>query len=191
MDEVLTKMEKEADMGSGDITLYKLFIYLSYVLEYAKKPIVLMIDEVDIATNNQVFLDFLAKLRVDYLNRQNRLTFQSVILVGVYNIKHLRTKIRPDDQHKNNSTWNIAADFDIDMSLSAAGIEGMLADYETDYNTGMDIREMAALIYDYTSGYPFLVSRLCKYIDEKIAGTRIFLIKELHGRTQDFNLPTE
>ena len=26
---------------------------------------------------------------------------------------------------------------------------------------------MAALLYDYTSGYPYLVSRLCRLIDEK------------------------
>ena len=32
----------------------------------------------------------------------------------------------------------------------------------------MNIRLIAGLIYDYTSGYPFLVSRLCKIMDEKI-----------------------
>lgn len=39
----------------------------------------------------------------------------------------------------------------------------------------MDVNEIAGLIYDYTSGYPFLVSRLCKIIDEKIAGSVSFL----------------
>ena len=33
----------------------------------------------------------------------------------------------------------------------------------------MNIRSMAGLIYDYTAGYPFLVSRICKIMDEKIA----------------------
>jgi len=32
----------------------------------------------------------------------------------------------------------------------------------------MDIKEIAKLLYEYTSGYPFLVSRICKLIDEKI-----------------------
>lgn len=34
----------------------------------------------------------------------------------------------------------------------------------------MDAAEMAGLLDDYTSGYPYLVSRLCKLIDEKVAG---------------------
>ena len=44
----------------------------------------------------------------------------------------------------------------------------MLADYEEDHQTGMNIQEIAGLIYDYTSGYPFLVSRICKLMDEKV-----------------------
>ena len=32
-----------------------------------KKPVVMMIDEVDSASNNQVFIDFLAQLRGYYL----------------------------------------------------------------------------------------------------------------------------
>lgn len=54
------------------------------------------------------------------------------------------------------------------MNFTRTDIEGMLISYENDYHTGMDLRLMAGLMYDYTSGYPFLVSRLCKIIDEKI-----------------------
>ena len=70
-----------------------------------------------------------------------------------------------------NSPWNIAADFLIDMSFSIQDIEGMLQEYEQDHKTGMDTRALAELIYDYTSGYPFLVSRSCKLMDEYISGT--------------------
>lgn len=38
----------------------------------------------------------------------------------------------------------------------------------------MDIGEISGLLYAYTSGYPYLVSRLCKLMDEKIAGTEAF-----------------
>ena len=69
-----------------------------------------------------------------------------------------------------NSPWNIAADFDVVMSFSCQEIGGMLAEYEQDWHTGMDAAEMAGLLDDYTSGYPYLVSRLCKLIDEKVAG---------------------
>lgn len=74
--------------------------------------------EVDSASNNQVFLDFLAQLRSGYLERDIVPTFKSVILAGVYGIKNLKIKIRPEEEHKRNSTWNIAARFDVDMSLS-------------------------------------------------------------------------
>lgn len=139
-----------------------------------EKPIVLMIDEVDTATNNQVFLDFLGKLRSNYLKREKNpdyKTFQSVILTGVTDVKHLRSKIRSEDEHKVNSPWNIAADFDIDMSLSENGIKGMLDEYEADHHTGMDTEAIAKFIREYTEGYPFLVSRICQLIDEDVSKT--------------------
>ncbi|MBQ9252512.1 MAG: AAA family ATPase [Clostridia bacterium] len=140
----------------------------------AKKPVVLLIDEVDSATNNQVFLDFLAQLRDGYISRDTDEipTFQSVILAGVTDIKHLRSKIRDADQHKVNSPWNIAADFDIDMSLSESGIKGMLDEYEADHHTGMNSTQIAKQIRDYTRGYPYLVSRICQLLDEKMVPAR-------------------
>lgn len=154
--------------------LFDLFLLLSGICEASDKPVVLLIDEVDTASNNQVFLDFLAQLRGYYIDRDEVPTFQSVILAGVYDIKSLKAKIRSEDAHKTNSPWNIAADFNLDMSLPEAGIAGMLEDYERDYHTGMDVKEISELIYDYTSGYPFLVSRICKLVDEKIAGSQAF-----------------
>ena len=45
----------------------------------------------------------------------------------------------------------------------------MLEAYEKDHQTGMNIEKMAKAIYDYTSGYPFLVSRICQLMDEDIS----------------------
>ena len=140
----------------------------------SEKRIVLIIDEVDSATNNQVFLDFLAQLRSQYLKREKNQqfrSFQSVILAGVTDVKHLKSRIRPEDMHKVNSPWNIAADFDIDMSLSADGIRGMLNEYEADHHTGMDTAAIAKTIREYTNGYPYLVSRICQLIDENVCRT--------------------
>jgi hypothetical protein len=67
-----------------------------------------------------------------------------------------------------NSPWNIAANFNVDMSFSPREIATMLTEYETDHQTGMDIDLIAEEIYSYTSGYPFLVSRICKCIDEEM-----------------------
>ena len=67
-------------------SLRKLFSLLSKLCAKSLKPIVLIIDEVDSATNNQVFLDFLAQLRGYFLTREKTPTFQSVILAGVYDL---------------------------------------------------------------------------------------------------------
>jgi hypothetical protein len=136
--------------------------------ELARRGVVLMIDEVDRATDFGVFSAFLGMLRKKYLSRSSKgtLTFHSVILAGVHDIKNLRARIRPDSEHSYNSPWNIAANFDIDMSFSPPEIATMLDEYEGDHSTGMNISAVAEQIYYYTSDYPFLVSRLCKTIDE-------------------------
>lgn len=156
--------------GRENARLSRLFRCLSRWCAGADKKIVLMIDEVDSAANNQVFLDFLAQLRGYYIQRDKRAAFQSVILTGVYDIKNLKRKFAGEDERKVNSPWNIAADFLVDMDFSKEDIRGMLEEYEQDYKTGMDTWGMAGLIYEYTSGYPFLVSKLCKVIDEQIPG---------------------
>lgn len=165
----LHSLKQALQNEKSELELFELFSYLSIICKSAEKPIVLMIDEVDSASNNQVFLDFLAQLRRYYIDRDVIPTFRSVILAGVHDVKNIQYKIRPDDMHKVNSPWNIAADFLVDMSFSSEDIAGMLEEYEKDYKTGMDIHAIAENIYAYTSGYPFLVSRLCKLIDERVA----------------------
>ena len=140
--------------------------------------VVLMIDEVDKTSNNQVFLHFLGMLRDKFLLRKNRkdFTFHSVILAGVYDIKTIKLKMinegkypRAAEENKiYNSPWNIAYDFDIDMSFNPIEIATMLSEYEADHNIGMDIEAISEEIYEFTSGYPFLVSRICQRIDEKL-----------------------
>jgi hypothetical protein len=55
------------------------------------------------------------------------------------------------------------------MSFNPIEIATMLRSYENDYHTGMDIAAIARDIHSFTDGYPFLVSRICKYIDEELA----------------------
>lgn len=173
-DEELTKPLAEFAKNAQNRSLRELFVILSGICRQAGKPVVLMIDEVDNASNNQVFIDFLAQLRGYYLARDRKPIFHSVILAGVYDIKNLRSKIRPDSEHQYNSPWNIAADFDVNMSFSASQIAAMLAEYETDHHTGMDVSAVADEIRQYTSGYPYLVSAICKIMDEKLHGTEAF-----------------
>lgn len=158
-------------------TLARLSFLLSKLCSVSQYPVVMMIDEVDSASNNQVFLDFLAILRNQYLRRSRVKTFQSVILAGVYDIKNLKLKIRPESEHKYNSPWNIAEPFLVDMSLNAKNILTMLDEYENDWHTGMDKSVICHLIYDYTGGYPYLASDYCKLIDERVYGTEDFPTK--------------
>ncbi|MGN0482513.1 MAG: AAA-like domain-containing protein [Lachnospiraceae bacterium] len=173
----MESLQEAVKLEKNNFRLQRLFEHLSDICASSDRPIVLMIDEVDSATNNQVFLDFLAQLRAYYIDRDVQPSFQSVILAGVYDVKNLKRKICPEDAHRRNSPWNIATDFDLDMSFSEAEISGMLEEYEKDYQTGMDISLLAQLLHDYTSGYPFLVSRLCKLMDEQVYGRAGFETK--------------
>ncbi len=142
----------------------------------SSKEIILIIDEVDKSSDNQVFLSFLGLLRNKYLEHLQKAddTFKSVVLAGVYDIKNLKLKLHPGEESKYNSPWNIAVDFTVDLAFSSKDIATMLKEYEKDFHTEMDISYISNLIYEYTSGYPYLVSRICQLSDERLAGTEHF-----------------
>ncbi len=146
----------------------------------ADKEIVLIIDEVDKSSDNQIFLSFLGLLRNKYLGQLKRTdcTFRSVILAGVYDIKNLKIKLHHGEESKYNSPWNIAVDFTVNMDFMPEDIAAMIQEYEKDQQTGMDIDKISRQIYEYTSGYPYLVSRLCQIADEKLSGTEDFPKKQ-------------
>ena len=129
---------------------------------------VLLIDEVDQSSNNQLFVLFLAMLRNKYLQRSRFKTFHSVVLAGLHDVKTLKLKLRPDEEQKFNSPWNIAADYKVDMNLQPFEIKPMLDEYCLNKGVTMDTQWVADRLFYYTSGYPFLVSKLCKTIDEDI-----------------------
>ncbi|MCB1193467.1 MAG: AAA family ATPase [Leptospiraceae bacterium] len=139
-------------------------------IQEQNRKVVLMIDEVDKASNHNLFLNFLGMLRNKYLDRAdgNDQTFHSIVLAGVYDIKNLKLKMRPDSESKYNSPWNIATDFEVDMSFNTKEIAGMLEDYTSTTHIGIDIPLISQEIYNYTKGYPFLVSKICKVVDEKL-----------------------
>lgn len=136
------------------------------------KRVVLLIDEVDKSSNNQLFISFLAMLRTNYLERNRFKTFHSVVLAGLHDIKSLKLKLRPDEEQKFNSPWNIAADFTVDMNLQVHEIVPMLEEYSKDRQVSLDAKSIAETLFFYTSGYPFLVSKLCKIFDETMLPTK-------------------
>lgn len=159
---------------------------LSYVIMDLTKDneVVLLIDEVDRNSNNRLFLSFLGMLRSLYLSREQELatTFKSVILAGVYDIKNLKLKIRDDSELRYNSPWNIAVNFNVDMSFNEADIGTMLKQYAYENNLSLDSELLSKEIYKFTSGYPFLVSRICQIVDEDllVKGKREWSILDIH-----------
>ena len=140
--------------------------FLTNMVSQTEKKVVLIIDEVDQSSNNQLFVSFLAMLRNKYLDRFKDPTIHSVVLAGVHDVKSLKLKLRPNEEEKYNSPWNIAADFKVDMNLQPSEIVPMLEEYARNERVKMNAKAIAEQLFYYTSGYPFLVSKLCKMLDE-------------------------
>ncbi len=164
--EILSLVKKNSNIRDFG----KLSRFITGFVRETGRKVVLMIDEVDKSSNNQLFLDFLGMLRTKFLagNIGRDLTFHSVILAGVHDVKTLKLKIRSNGEKKYNSPWNIAVDFKVDMSLNPAEIAPMLEEYSIERKVEIDIPYFAERLFYLTSGYPFLVSLLCKIIDEDI-----------------------
>ena len=158
-------------LGKDVRNLKSLSRFITQFITKADHEVILLIDEVDKSSNNQLFISFLAMLRQKYLLRERGkdVSFLSVILAGVHDVKSLKLKLRDGDEVKFNSPWNIAADFNVDMSFSPPEIKTMLESYAGDKGVKMDFNTLAVRIHYYTNGYPFLVSKLCKNIDEEEA----------------------
>ncbi|MDU9050807.1 MAG: AAA family ATPase [Candidatus Electrothrix sp. Rat3] len=142
----------------------------SFITEFTKgKKVVLLIDETDAATDNALFLQFLGLLRSKYLarNEGEDSTFHSVILAGIHDVKNMKHKISPESGG-TNSPWNIAADFEIDLTFSSSDIETMLQEYADERKVDMDIAAVACRLHFFTSGHPFLVSKVCYLLDTVI-----------------------
>lgn len=166
------KAAKLNELAKGVTNMNNLSDSISEFLETIDKKAVVLIDEVDKSSNNQLFVSFLAMLRHKYLDRRSNPAFHSVVLAGVHDVKTLKLKLRPDEEQKYNSPWNIAAEFKVDMNLQPSEIKPMLDDYVSEKGVKMDTQKIADLLFYYTSGYPFLVSKLCKMMDEDVLPTQ-------------------
>ncbi|MGE5341967.1 MAG: AAA family ATPase [Candidatus Omnitrophota bacterium] len=145
----------------GSIPRY--FAYLGFwfhdLIDKIGKNVVLIIDNADKGATSGLFVDFLGLLRHEYLNRSRKShTFHNVILAGVQNVTILDLD-RP---------WNIAAQFNVDLGFSVPEIVTMLEEYVSKTGIEMDVDAMAKELDYYTSGYPYLISKLCSIIDEEI-----------------------
>lgn len=139
--EIINGWNEEIDV---ELPMRSLSQRITWLCEQLDNKVVLIIDEVDKNSDNQIFLTFLGMLRDKYLDRNKGVdaTFQSVILAGVYDIKNMKLKLRSEEERKYNSPWNVADDFEIDMSFSAVKIQDMLKCYSKESGFDMDTLEM-------------------------------------------------
>lgn len=117
----------------------------------------LIIDEVDTASDNVVWFDFLALLRAGYLARikyKDYPFFRAVILAGVTDVKRQRARIRAEGYGKGSIPFNIATTFNVDLSFAHEDVVGMLSQYESDHAIGMDVALVANEIVAWTGGHP-------------------------------------
>ncbi len=165
-----TLFEFAEKMENSVIDINTLSYFITQIVHQSTKKLVLLIDEVDASSNYMPFLSFLGMLRTKYLDRTSphHYTFHSVVLVGVHDVKSLKFKIRNPEEASYNSPWNIAIDFESAMEFEPKEIEPMLIEYSHAENVQIDTQIFSEKLYLSTSGYPFLVSRLCQIIAEKI-----------------------
>jgi hypothetical protein len=69
---------------------------ITTLAQLAGRKIVVLIDEIDKSSNNQLFIHFLDILRDKYLISNRFDTFHAVILASVHDVKTL--KLRPDEE---------------------------------------------------------------------------------------------
>ncbi|MDD3051899.1 MAG: AAA family ATPase [Candidatus Cloacimonetes bacterium] len=162
------KIQKLAKIADQVVCFDNFSGFITELVNLVGKKVVLFIDEIDKSCNHRLFLQFLALLRNKYLDalENEDTTFHSIVLIGVHDIKTLKMKYRNEEEKKYNSPWNIAVDFNIDMSFNPAEIATMLTDYSNETGHQMDIKAVSEKIHFWTNGYPFLVSKLCKIVDE-------------------------
>lgn len=134
------------------------------------QKILLMIDEADTNSGNNKFLYFMRMLRNKYIRQNNNLdkTFHSVILACVKDLTNATSPNAIEESDKYQLQWNIGVHIDTDLGLAISDIDNMLREYENDYKTGMNTRNAAELIYKYSNGYPYLASKICLTIHDKL-----------------------
>ncbi len=78
------------------------------------------------------------------------------------------------------------------MDFTSEEIETMLVDYCHERRMTFDIQAVAKRIHYFTNGYPFLVSYLCKIIDEDIEGANKWVVWNVlvDGKQIEYNLHT-
>ncbi|MFN2340909.1 MAG: AAA-like domain-containing protein [Halanaerobium sp.] len=143
--------------------------FITKMIEKSEQRVVLMIDDVDKSYYNRLFFDFLRMLQAKFnkAKAEEDKTFYSIILVGMHNVNDIKIN-DSSNELIYNSIWNIASEFNIDFELEINEIASLLREYSVENKIELNVDKFAEKFYDYTSGHPFLVSKLAEVIDDEI-----------------------
>ncbi|MDR2752528.1 MAG: ATP-binding protein [Clostridiales bacterium] len=133
----------------------------------SRQRVVLALDDMDAAKDSETFPHFLGMLSYGLPSRTATLwgALKCLILVSVADLKSFTFNTDPRNQPKICSA---AVPFEHDMSLPPGEILEMIEEYKDDHRLKFDTPYMSSLLTMYTSGYPFLVSKLCALIHDQV-----------------------
>jgi hypothetical protein len=131
--------------------------FLKYVCQNIKKPVVLLIDEIDSLVGDSL-ISVLRQLRAGYDKRPGSFP-SSVVLCGVRDIKDYRIQTSGQDIITGGSAFNIKAESLRLGNFSKEDVINLYTQHTTE--TGQKFEEACFdLVMDYTDGQPWLVNAL-------------------------------
>ncbi len=142
---------------------------LDYLTDWARaqrKPLVLLIDEVD-SLWDDVLVSFLRQLRDGFQTRPDSFP-QSIALVGLRDIREYRMKTRGDNPSLGSgSPFNVKAESFFLPTFSETEVRSLLKQH-TDETGQVFEEEAIQKIYEYAGGQPWLTNALANEIVAKM-----------------------
>lgn len=154
--------ETDPDQPFATVLRHSLNLYCAKL----KRPLILMLDEVDCLANGTL-ISFLRQLRDGYVNRSDIPFVHSLALVGMRNIRDYTAKVREDATTLGSaSPFNIIKRALTLRNFSAAEVTALYAQHAE--ATGQAFPPAAtARAYAFTRGQPWLVNALaCEVVEQ-------------------------
>lgn len=164
-----SEITKELSINKANIQYFlELSSAIDHLIVSLNKKVVLIIDHLEVQSRLQPFYRFLGLLKRMFDNRFYQNTFHSVVFCSNQTISELSQQMSSEEYNHNLMPYNIETPFEVRMSFIPEEIVPMLEQYSEAENVKMDVEAIAERLYYHTSGYPFLVSKICKNIVEDV-----------------------
>ena len=162
----LSRVSPEGPMESGANVALR--AWLTDLAARTDRPVVLFFDEAD-CLGGETLISFLRQLRDGYINRGEIPFVQSLVLVGMRNLRDYRVQVRPDVRTLGSaSPFNIAKAALTLRSFRRDEIAALYEQHTTE--TGQVFPPgLVDQVSEMTQGQPWLVNALAAEIVEKLA----------------------